>query len=50
MANISYNFVYPEPFNNFVPEVTLERQSQNAQTIILVITAGIILAGIGYLY
>ncbi len=50
MSTVTYDFLHPEEFDNFVPEVTRERQSQNAQTLILVITAGIIVVGIGYLY
>jgi len=50
MASVTYNFVHPEEFNDFVPEALIEKRSQNAQKILLIFTAGIILAGIGYLY
>jgi uncharacterized protein HemX len=50
MNSVTYNFVHPEEFDNFIPEATRERQTRNAQTVVLVITAGIIVAGIGYIY
>jgi len=50
MSSVIYDSLHPEEFDNFVPEATSERQSQNIQRVVLVITAGIILAGIGYLY
>ena len=50
MASVTYNFVYPEEYNNFVPEVVKEQRSKKAQEILLIVTVGIIVSGIGYLY
>jgi hypothetical protein len=49
MASITYNFVHPEAFNNFIPEAIAEKGYQHSQDLILIITVGIIIAGLGYI-
>ena len=48
MGSITYNFVHPDPFNNFIPEAIAEKRYQHSQNLILIITVGIIIAGLGY--
>ncbi len=49
MSSVTYDFLHPEHFDKFVPEVVTEKRTQDAQMLFLIVGTGIILAGLGYL-
>lgn len=50
MASITYNFVNPEAFDAFIPEVVAQRREKNARVVLLILFSAFICLGGYYLY
>ena len=53
MTTVAYNLVHPEAYENIVPEAVTQERNQKSWNTFLLISAGIILAGLcfaGYQY